>query len=138
MILPPGLQTHWGYPDRVIPYVNDPGTCEYLDAVYQMHDLSMLYTSILRAVISGVLALWIAVRILRPREKSTRLLKGTLRDAEASGSKHGQSNALRVWRATIATINHYLLPESFTHVFGHISGVQLVALAGLLAYLLIF
>lgn len=133
-----GLETHWGYPDRVIPCVNDQGTCEYLDAVYQMHDLSMLYTFILWAVIGGILALWVAVRIFRPREKSTGLLEWTLRDAEASESKPGQTNALKVWRATIATINHYLLPESFTGVFGHISRVQLVVLAGLLAYLLIF
>ncbi len=133
-----GLETHWGYPDRVVPCVNDQGTCEYLDAVYRMHDLSMLYTFILWAVIGVVLALWVAVRILRPREKSTELVKGRLRDAEESGSKNGQSSALRLWRAVAATINHYLLPESFTGVFGHVSRVQLVALAGLLAYLLIF
>lgn len=35
---------HWGYASRVMPCVNDPGTCEYLDAVYWMHDVSMLYT----------------------------------------------------------------------------------------------
>lgn len=133
-----GLEAHWGYPDRVVPCVNDQGTCEYLDAVCRKHDLSILYTFILWAVIGNVLALWVAVRNLRPREKSTSLRKGTLRDAKASKSKTGQSSILRVWRTMVASINHCLLPEGFTGVFGHVSRVQLVVLAGLLTYLLIF
>jgi hypothetical protein len=35
------LEPHWGYFERVRPCVNDNGTCEYLDAVYWMHDVSM-------------------------------------------------------------------------------------------------
>lgn len=39
---------HWGYAGRVVPCDRDVGTCEYLDAVYWMHDVSMLYTFVLR------------------------------------------------------------------------------------------
>jgi hypothetical protein len=38
---------HWGYPSRMMPCTNDPGSCEYLDGVYWMHDVSMLYTCVL-------------------------------------------------------------------------------------------
>jgi len=51
------IQEHWGYVQRILPCTNDAGSCEYLDAVYWMHDISMLYTFILWAVIGFVLVL---------------------------------------------------------------------------------
>jgi hypothetical protein len=33
-------EPHWGYVDRTLPCTNDAGSCEYLDAVYLMHDVS--------------------------------------------------------------------------------------------------
>jgi hypothetical protein len=132
------VEPHWGYPDRVVPCANDQGTCEYLDAVYHMHDLSMLYTFILWAVLGGLLSILVVVRVFRPRQGSEGNVDGTPRDAEGLASKVDRSTALRIWRAIVATANHYLLPESFTDLFGHVSTVQLVALAGLLVYLLIF
>lgn len=133
-----GLEAHWGYPSRVVPCVNDPGTCEYLGAVYRMHDLSMLFTFILWAVIGGFLVIWVGFRIFRPREKSTGAMTAEPQDAEGLESKMRGSSRLRAWRVIAATTNHYLLPESCTGIFGHVSRVQVVVLAGLLVYLLIF
>jgi hypothetical protein len=56
------IQPHWGYVVRILPCTNDAGSCEYLDAVYWMHDISMLYTFILWAAIGFVL---ISVATLR-------------------------------------------------------------------------
>jgi hypothetical protein len=103
-----------------------------------MHDLSMLYTFILWAVIGGLLSIWVVVRVFRPRQGSKGNVDGALRDVEGLASGDNRSTALRIWRAMVATTSHYLLPESFTDLFGHVSRVQLVVLAGLLAYLLIF
>ena len=55
-------EQHWGYPSRVVPCTNDPGSCEYLKGVYWMHDVSMLYTFILWGVILGILAVWVTIR----------------------------------------------------------------------------
>lgn len=34
---------YWGYGPRIVPCTNDAGSCEYLDAVYWMHTVHMLY-----------------------------------------------------------------------------------------------
>lgn len=60
------IQSHWGYVERILPCTNDAGSCEYLDAVYWMHDVSMLYTFVLWAVIAFVLVLIAALRVNTP------------------------------------------------------------------------
>jgi hypothetical protein len=40
------LEPHWGYVSQILSCTNDVGSREYLDAVYCMHDISMLYTFI--------------------------------------------------------------------------------------------
>jgi hypothetical protein len=71
------LQGHWGYPDRVLPCTNDAGSCEYLDGVYWMHDVSMLFTFILWAVIGGILLIVIAFRRLNPTSKTSLPARGS-------------------------------------------------------------
>lgn len=41
------LKTHWGHATRILLCANDAGSCAYLDGVYWMHDVSMLYTFIM-------------------------------------------------------------------------------------------
>lgn len=132
-----GLEPHWGYADRVVPCVNDQGTCEYLDAVYHMHDLSMLYTFILWAVIGAILLTCLFARIVWRREE-WRVGVALEKDLETSHSKTQQSPIHRLVMAILATLRHYLLPESFPTLFGHVSRVQVVILAAILIYLLIF
>jgi hypothetical protein len=88
------VEPHWDYPDRIVPCANDQGTCEYLDAVYHMHDLSMLYTFILWAVIGGLLSIWIVACVFRPRQGSKENVDGALRDAEELASGVNRSTAL--------------------------------------------
>lgn len=130
------LQPHWGYPGRVLPCTNDAGTCEYLDAVYWMHDVSMLYTFILWAVIGAVLLFWLLSRLTRlavtvstPPASETVTPDST---AARSGSLH------RSGRALMTKARAWLLPESLTRIFGHVSRVQILALATIFAYLLVF
>src|SRR5689334_2341726 len=75
-LLPRHIQDHtdgaqekyyWGYPSRVVPCKNDPGSCAYLDGVYWMHTVSMLYTFILWAVIGALLLLIVLSRLFRPK-----------------------------------------------------------------------
>ncbi|KAM3072722.1 hypothetical protein ACMFMF_007055 [Clarireedia jacksonii] len=126
---------HWGYVDRVLPCTNDAGSCEYLDAVYWMHDISMLYTFILWAVIGGLLAIFIILRFLRPTGKGSTASP----DAENQTST-GSSNGwyYRAWRGTQASLRRYLLPESFASIFGHTTRLQILTLAILSGYLIVF
>lgn len=125
---------HWGYVVRTLPCTNDAGSCEYLDAVYWMHDVSMLYTFILWAVIGGVLVTIVALRLLKPRAGKSKSVKG-LEDQVALG---GDGVFYRSWRGIQSSMRRWLLPESFVGVFGHVTRLQVLVLAILLGYLLIF
>lgn len=128
------LEPHWGYFSRVKPCVNDNGTCEYLDVVYHMHDLSMLYTFIFWAVVGGILVIWLAARFLAPQLGS---LKST-RDGEAAQTKQKSGVLYRSYRALGASRRKWLLPEAIPSIFGHSSRLQVTILAVLSGYLLIF
>ncbi|KAG4029302.1 hypothetical protein MFRU_016g00580 [Monilinia fructicola] len=127
------LEPHWGYVDRVLPCTNDAGSCEYLDAVYHTHDISMLYTFILWAVIGGIILILSTLRLIKPSWKTTQI-----GDAEIQKSTAVSSWYYRAWRGTAATFRRHLLPESFVSFFGHVTRLQVLILAILLGYLLIF
>lgn len=122
------LQPHWGYVGRVLPCKNDVGSCEYLDGVYWMHDISMLFTFILWAVIGFLLLVAIAVRIFKPVQLSSFQTPEN-RNERAIGSAF-----YRCWRSIQANMRRWLLPDSF----GNVTRLQLTILAILLGYLLIF
>ncbi|KAK2800051.1 hypothetical protein FQN50_008290 [Emmonsiellopsis sp. PD_5] len=126
------LIPHWGYPGQVMPCTNDPGSCAYLDAIYWMHDVSMFYTFIMWAVIGGVVLLIFTFRLANTRRSSTA--KGEL-ESQRAGKKGSIS---RAWGAVSATARCWLLPESLVSFFGHVTRLQVVILAVILAYLLIF
>lgn len=110
------LEPHWGYSSRVIPCVNDNGTCEYLSVVYHSHDVSMLYTFIIWAVLGVTLVIWLAVRVLAPRFGILTMIYGEAGQAEQkAGILH------RFSRATIASRRRWLLPEGIPSIFGHAS-----------------
>ncbi|TID21617.1 ferric reductase like transmembrane component [Venturia nashicola] len=127
------LEPHWGYVNRVKPCVNDKGTCAYLDLVYHMHDVSMLYTFIFWAVVGGILAIWLAVRILAPRPGSSART-----DGEAGQQKQKSGIMYRSYRALTASRRRWLLPEGIPSIFRHSSRLQVLILAVLSGYLLIF
>lgn len=127
------LQAHWGYADRALPCTSDAGTCEYLDAVYWMHDVSMLYTFILWAVIGGILAIWMTLRLIAPG-KSILPAQGS----EALPPRPRQSSVYRTWRSLWALARQSLLPEFLPNWFGHTSRLQVAILACLCAYLTVF
>lgn len=84
------------------------------------------------AVIGAVLALWLSLRVLKPR----KVREGV--DKEAASSKAKASTSTRVYR-TIGTLRQqYLLPELWPKVFGRVSRLQLTILAIISGYLLIF
>ncbi|KAF2139841.1 uncharacterized protein K452DRAFT_335742 [Aplosporella prunicola CBS 121167] len=115
------LEHHWGFEDRALPCVSDKGTCEYLDAVYSMIDLTMLYTWIMWAVVGGVLLVMALLRYMKP-----------------SRSGMSQSSVYRGYRAVVMALRRWLLPETLFSVFGHVSRLQVAVLACTLVYLLIF
>ncbi|KAB2580996.1 FAD-binding 8 [Lasiodiplodia theobromae] len=132
------LEHHWGYADRVVPCTNDAGTCEYLDAVYWMMDMSMLYTFILWAVIGGLLALWVFLRFAKPSRKLFHRVFQGKEDLEAPASRDLQSSVYRAYRTTVVALRRWLLPETLRSIFGNISRLQVLILACILVYLLIF
>lgn len=128
------LQAHWGYPNRILPCTNDAGSCEYLDGVYWMHDISMLYTFIMWAVIGGLSLIAIALRFFKPISRQ----EPRSQDSEVQLKPNAASSYTRIWRGTQAFFRRWLLPESFVGIFGHVSRLQLLVLGILLGYLLIF
>lgn len=128
------LEPHWGYFSRVKPCVNDNGTCEYLDVVYHMHDVSMLYTFIFWAVVGGILAIWLAARLLAPRCRYSTMAM----DSEAGQAKQKSGMPYRSYRALAASRRRWLLPEAVPSIFGNSSRLQVTILAVLSGYLLVF
>ncbi|KAL6230988.1 hypothetical protein BDW75DRAFT_221346 [Aspergillus navahoensis] len=129
------LEYHWGYASRQVPCLNDVGACEYLDAVYHEHDLGMLYTFILWAVICGLLFLFVLGRTLFPLcRASAPADKALLED-----SRPRQTAFYRLGTAVKSLTRRYLLPQSvLPSVFGHATRLQVLILAILITYLTIF
>ncbi|KAL4998352.1 ferric reductase like transmembrane component-domain-containing protein [Aspergillus recurvatus] len=129
------LEYHWGYAARQVPCVNDAGACEYLDAVYHEHDLGMLYTFILWAVICGLLFLFVLGRTLFPLSRAPAPAdKALLED-----SRPRQNAFHRLGTAVKSLARRYLLPESvLPSIFGHTTRLQVLVLAILITYLTIF
>lgn len=132
------LEHHWGYADRVVPCTNDAGSCEYLDAVYWMMDVSMLYTFILWAVIGGLLALWVFLRFAKPSRRTVAKAFSSKLDLEAPAGRQLQGSVYRAYRASVVGLRKWLLPETLRAIFGNISRLQVLILACILSYLLVF
>jgi ferric-chelate reductase len=125
---------HWGYASRVVPCANDAGSCAYLDAVYWMHDVSMLYTFIMWAVIGGLLGIFVFLRIIKP----SSCQQPSLVDGSEQQSAYAESSFYRAWRGILAFFRRRLLPEGFTKIFGRVTRLQVLILAIICGYLTIF
>ncbi|KAL3463518.1 ferric reductase like transmembrane component-domain-containing protein [Aspergillus heterothallicus] len=128
------LEYHWGYAARQVPCMNDAGSCAYLDAVYHEHDLGMMYTFILWAVICGLLFLWALGRKLFPLARVSAPSKEQLLE----DSRPKQNAFHRFGTAVKAFGRRHLLPESLTAFFGHTTRLQIAILAIIIVYLTIF
>ncbi|KAL2818590.1 ferric reductase like transmembrane component-domain-containing protein [Aspergillus granulosus] len=128
------LEYHWGYASRQVPCLNDAGSCAYLDAVYHEHDLGMMYTFILWAVICGLLLLWVLGRKLFPLARVTAPSKEQLLE----DSRPKQNAFYRFGTAVKAFGRRHLLPESLTGFFGHTTRLQIAILAIIVVYLTTF
>lgn len=114
---------YWGYATRVLPCTSGEGTCEYLDSIYWMHDVSMTYTFVMWGVILGMLALWVVLRGWRMGGAHQRV--GGVID----GVCDWVNTAMRRW----------LLPDApLQSIFGRVTRVQVVTLAVMLGYMLVF
>ncbi|PBP18615.1 ferric-chelate reductase [Diplocarpon rosae] len=128
---------HWGYAKRTLPCTNDAGTCEYLDAIYWMHDVSMLYTFIMWAVIGGILAIFMLGRFVLPRPTGSRK-RGELEKQQQMRGSSTSSAYYRATRGFQAAVRRCLLPERWVKVFGNVTSLQVLILVIILVYLLIF
>ena len=114
---------YWGYASRVVPCENDAGSCEYLEAVYWMHEVSMLYTFILWGVLLGIAFVWMVVRGWRMGGPGMSM--GTWFDRGVEG--------LVRWK------RRWLIRDApWRGVFGRVSRVQVMILAVLTGYLTVF
>lgn len=129
------VEHHWGYFTRELPCTKDPGNCAYLDAVYGNHDLSMIYSAILWAVILGILVLAGLVHYLLPVSRHN---VGSKMSTVKEKPNTRQSTLYRIRRSVDAILNRYLLPESFTSLFGPTTRLNILVLTILVGYLSIF
>ncbi|KAI0138806.1 ferric reductase like transmembrane component-domain-containing protein [Pestalotiopsis sp. NC0098] len=127
------LEPHWGYVDRVLPCTSDAGSCAYLDLVYGSHDRGMLYSGILWCTIGGILFSWAVARKLWPTTRADEVVD---LDDEKALTHPGRISRIR---RTISTgVRSFLLPDSLHAVFGRTTRLQVVILAALASYLLIW
>ncbi|XXG99693.1 hypothetical protein Hte_006034 [Hypoxylon texense] len=129
------LEKHWGYVDRAVPCTNDAGSCAYLDQVYESHDLSMLYSGILWAIIGGILLLWTIGRRVSPTPRADEVPSGAF-DSERAAKTISRRSRVRMTAESL--IRRYLLPDSVRFVFGRTTRLQVLILTVLAAYLFIF
>lgn len=125
MEMPEGGYTvyHWGYGNEVLPCEQDQNTCEYLDGVYVMHDLSMKYSFIMWGVLLGIALVWVTIRGWRMGGPAQRV--GGIIDKSCDGL----ARLRRRW----------LLKDSpFRALFGRTTRLQVAILAIISGYLLIF
>ncbi|CEO60489.1 hypothetical protein PMG11_05114 [Penicillium brasilianum] len=120
------LEAHWGYADRAVPCTNDAGSCAYLDVVYSAHDRGMLYTGIFWSTLGGILFLWAIWRHFTEPTISPTLTVPRL----------GGFRKLRISLAAFS--RSYLLPDALRTIFGRTTRLQVLVLAALAGYLLIF
>ncbi|KAK1580653.1 ferric reductase like transmembrane component [Colletotrichum navitas] len=128
------LEPHWGYSDRVVPCTNDAGSCAYLDVVYGSHDLGMLYSGILWVIIGGILLVWAVGRRALPSLSEEDVLRAALLE----DSRQSKSFLNRLRQAISSGMNRYLLPDFIRPIFGRTTRLQVLILAVLSGYLLIF
>ncbi|KAI1119913.1 ferric reductase like transmembrane component-domain-containing protein [Nemania abortiva] len=124
------LEPHWGYYSRAIPCTNDAGSCEYLDQVYFSHDLSILYSGILWSTILGIIFIWTLGRRIRRPSRTDGLVSGNI--------TAGKSSATRFTRAFSAFVRSSLLPDAPRPIFGRTTRLQVLILAVLAAYLIVW
>lgn len=117
------IEHYWGYADRILPCTKDAGTCAYLDSVYHAHQISMLYTFILWAVLGGALLFMLSLRYGKSVAHSSNIRTPLRRGLDSLGSLG------RRW----------MLPEAPGRgVLGRVTLLQVTVLSALLGYLLIF
>lgn len=130
------LEPHWGYADRVVPCVNDAGSCEYLDAVYGDHDVGMIMMGAMWLSFAAVIAIWGAFYWSSKKRQRERR-RDAVNSAEKSRPVAVEGTARRLKRAATASMRRYLLPEAF-FPFGRASRLQVLILGILTAYLTIY
>ncbi|KAK1982600.1 ferric reductase like transmembrane component [Colletotrichum cereale] len=128
------IEPHWGYADRAVPCTNDAGSCAYLDVVYHSHDLGMLYSGILWIVIGGILLAWTVGRRALPSFSEEDVLRAALLE----DSRESMSYLNRLRQTISSGMNRYLLPDFIRPIFGRTTRLQVLILAVLSGYLLIF
>lgn len=119
-----GLEPHWGYADRVVPCTNDAGSCAYLDLVYASHDRGMLYTGIMFAALGGIL-----------------LLRAVYFYSFSTRPGPGSPSVVRRITQTVATLTRrYVGSEAkrLRWIFGRVTRLQILLLAAMSAYLIVF
>ena len=137
-------EPHWGYAYRVVPCKNDAGSCAYLDAVYEGHDIGMIYTGIFWLTVIGILfALLIGRRLFPARDRYEHLenLKASIQGEVAQPAQQPQATTSRFTRlrhAVAATVRRYLLPNSIRVFFGHTTRLQVLILVIFIGYLTIW
>jgi len=114
---------HWAYASRILPCTSGEGTCAYLDGVYWMHDVSMLYTFITCGVLLAIAVVWVTLRGWRMGGPAQRV--GGVVDHVCDSL----SRAKRRWLLTDAPLSS---------VFGRVTRLQVAILTTLLGYLLVF
>lgn len=130
------VRHHWGYADRVVPCVNDPGSCTYLDVVYDAHDVGMVYTGVIWATIGGILLIWAIVRRGLPPLSAQH--PPVLTNGQIESGRKAEGTVTRLRHTLWSHLNRFFLPDMCRAIFGRTTRLQVTILAVFTGYLTIF
>lgn len=130
------LEPHWGYADRALPCTGD--SCAYLDLVYIAHDRSMLYSGIMYALVGGLLFGWAVGRRLWSRPQADAIINNTDAEKTTTANEAPRTTISRMQNTIAALSRKYLLPDSVRAIFGRTTRLQVLVLAVISSYLIIF
>ncbi|GAB7364282.1 hypothetical protein MBLNU230_g4827t1 [Neophaeotheca triangularis] len=123
---------HWGYATRVVPCVNDAGSCEYLDEVYAAHDQGMVFVAIMWAVILALVFGYGLAKRLSPSRRDLDMRNGEHPALRQSALQRFTASAHAFAR------RHTLIETPMRKLFGRTIRLQILILALLSIYLTIF
>ncbi|EFQ32875.1 ferric reductase like transmembrane component [Colletotrichum graminicola] len=131
-------RSHWGYMDEPVPCAGDKPTCEYLDLVYNSHDQSVLYVGILWVLIGAIFLAWAVGRQAFSPPSDANIISTALLEGDSDARTTDRGFFYRLRHAATSFTNRYLLRDCIRPIFGQTTRLQVLILAVLAAYLLVF
>lgn len=122
-----------------MPCTNDPGSCAYLNEVYNSHDKGMLASGIFWAIFGGTFIVWgIYMRVFRDSYNNQTEKYSPGEATEQKKTTRKRSLLVHLSLVFASQSRRLLLPDFFRPIFGRTTRFQVLNLAIISGYLLVW